>query len=124
MNEQCYSDSELEAFRQLINKKLDKAKRELSTTLNMLENTNSGIARDKVHGLEDSPSVEEQENLNFLSIRLKKFITHLESALVRIKNKTYGICRETGKRISKERLLLVPHATLSVEAKKKRKLEN
>lgn len=60
----------------------------------------------------------ERENMNQIVVRMQKLISHLESALVRIENKSYGICRETGKLIPKERLMVVPHATLSVEGKK------
>ena len=115
-----YNDEDLEEFRLLIEQKLQKTKKELRETLDSLATTNSTIAQDKVKSLEDSSVVEEQENLNFLVIRNKKFIQHLEAALVRIKNKAYGICRKTGKLISKERLLRVPHATLSIDAKNSR----
>jgi RNA polymerase-binding transcription factor DksA len=63
----------------------------------------------------------ERENMNQIVARMQKLVSHLESALVRIENKTYGICRETGKLIPKERLMVVPHATLSVEGKKMEK---
>lgn len=69
--------------------------------------------------LEDGSATLEKESINQLAARQKKFIDNLESALVRIENKTYGICRETGKLIPKERLRAVPHATLSIEAKLK-----
>jgi RNA polymerase-binding transcription factor DksA len=119
-----YNDEDLEEFRMLIEQKLQKAKKELRETLDSLATTNSTIAQDKVKSLEDGPIVEEQENLNFLIIRNKKFIQHLEAALVRIKNKAYGICRKTRKLISKERLLRVPHATLSINAKNSRGLSD
>ena len=75
----------------------------------------------KFNGLEDSSLLVEREYLSQQASRQAKFISHLEKALVRIENKTYGICRETGKLISPERLRIVPHATLSIEAKKSQK---
>ena len=69
--------------------------------------------------LEDGSATLEKEHVNQLAVRQRKFIDQLEAALIRIKNKTYGICRETGKIIPKERLRAVPHTTLSMEAKLK-----
>ena len=117
----AYSDEELKMFETIINKKLNYAKTELGTTLKSLSNTNNNISANTMVAMGNKLMVEEQENLNLLAIRLKKFIVHLQAALERIKHKTYGVCRKTGRLISKERLLLVPHATLSVEAKSKRK---
>ncbi len=121
MSNTRYSEKELQKFKDIIDEKLDQAKKELISTLDSLASTNRNIAHETMLNVDDDFSlVEEQENLSFLATRLKKFIQHLEDALLRIKNKTYGICRQTGKLISKERLLLVPHATLSVEAKNDR----
>lgn len=119
MNKEQYSAEELETFRILIEKKCNEKKKVLDEIQRTLRITNDRIAEEKVKR-DNSAVVEEQEQLNLLSIRLQKLIQHLEAALVRIKNKTYGICRKTGKRINKRRLLLVPHATLSIEAKEAR----
>ena len=73
----------------------------------------------KVKGLDDGTSTQENERLTSLAGRTKKYIQHLENAKLRIKNNAYGICRNSGKLISKERLRAVPHATLSIEAKQK-----
>jgi len=72
----------------------------------------------KIKGLDDGLGTMETEHINTLASRMQKHIQHLENAKIRIKNKVYGVCRETGKLISKERLRAVPHATLSIEAKK------
>ena len=115
-----YSDKELEGFRKIINEKIEKA----LTDLNLLK---SAYMNDSNNGTEDtSPtfkSVEEgsetmsKEANTKLALRQEKFIRDLKNALVRIENKTYGICRVTGKLIDKKRLKIVPHATLSIEAK-------
>ena len=115
-----YTDKELEGFRKIINEKIEKAQ-------NDLELIKSAYMNDSTNGTEDtSPtfkSVEEgsetmsKEANTQLALRQEKFIRDLKNALVRIENKTYGICRVTGKLIQKERLKLVPHATLSIEAK-------
>ena len=97
-----YSDKELEEFQQIILDKLDKARRDLE------------ILNENVRDSDDTSSREENYRL---AVRQEKFILNLENALVRIKNKTYGICRVTGELISKERLCSVPHATLSVAGK-------
>ncbi len=111
-----YTDEELEEFDQLLVEKLDKAKEQLSFYLGQLqdlaENPDS-----KIKGLDDGISTTETERLTTLAGRTKKHIQHLENARIRIKNKVYGVCRVTGKLISKERLRAVPHATLSIEAK-------
>lgn len=109
-----YSDEDLMEFKELILKKLDKARKELEFYQEQIR-TNSDDS--KQSGLEDGTMTMERENLNQMASRQIKFIQHLEKALVRIENKTYGICRESGKLISKERLKAVPHATLSIEAK-------
>lgn len=117
-----YSDSELKEFKELILEKLNSAKEELSSLAKSLSNPNANGTDDTAgtyKTLEDGSATLEKEQLNQLAARQKKFIENLESALVRIENKTYGICRETGKLIQKERLRAVPHATLSMEAKLK-----
>lgn len=118
-----YSEKELLEFREIILKKLAKAEKDLKEMDKSLTSTNENIAQGEVKGLDDSLVVEEQENINFLIIRQKKFIQHLEKALLRIKTKTYGICIKTGQLIPKARLLLVPHTQHSVEAKQNRNLE-
>src|SRR6476619_1765391 len=117
-----YSDSELQEFKELITDKLTSAKEELLALTNSLSSPNKNGTDDTAgtyKTLEDGSATLEKEQLNQLAARQKKFIENLESALVRIENKTYGICRETGKLIQKERLKAVPHATLSMEAKLK-----
>lgn len=117
-----YSDAELLEFKTLIQEKLVAARNELHILTNTLSNPN-GNGTDDTAGtfkvLEDGSATLEKEHVNQLAVRQKKFIENLEAALVRIENKTYGICRETGKLIPKERLRAVPHATLSMEAKLK-----
>ena len=111
-----YSDEELAEFDALIVERLEKAKEELDYYLNQLQEM--GDSEDnKVRGLDDGSSTAEMERITSLAGRQRKLIQHLENARVRIKNKVYGICRVTGKLISKERLKAVPHATLSIEAK-------
>ena len=117
-----YSDAELTEFKELITDKLNSAKEELLILANSLSNPNKNGTDDTAgtyKTLEDGSATLEKESLNQLAARQKKFIENLEAALVRIENKTYGICRETGKLIQKERLKAVPHATLSMEAKLK-----
>ncbi|MCO5247923.1 MAG: TraR/DksA C4-type zinc finger protein [Chitinophagales bacterium] len=114
-----YSDAELEEFKELILDKLSKANDELEYYQEQIKNAGQG--EHNFNNLEDGSITLERENMNQIASRLIKHIQHLEKALVRIENKTYGICRETGKLISKERLRAVPHATLSIEAKNKRK---
>lgn len=115
-----YSDEELEEFRQIILEKLEKARRDLELLTEAYTNSNDNDTMDtsptfKV--LEEGYQVLSKEENARLAARQEKFIQNLENALVRIENKTYGICRATGKLISKERLRIVPHATLSIEAK-------
>ena len=115
-----YSDEELAEFDQLIVKKLEQAQGQLEFYTSQLDDfTDQGETR--VKGLDDGVGTTETERLTLLIGRTKKYITHLENARHRIKNKVYGVCRETGKLISKERLKAVPHATLSIEAKQQRK---
>lgn len=117
-----YSDSELQEFKELIQEKLRSSREELQALTASLSNPNSNGTEDTSGAyktLEDGSATLEKEQTNQLAARQKKFIDNLEAALVRIENKTYGICRETGKLIQKERLRAVPHATLSIEAKLK-----
>ncbi|KQS41555.1 TraR/DksA C4-type zinc finger protein [Pedobacter sp. Leaf194] len=121
-NKTRYSDSELQEFKELIQDKLRIAKEELNALTSSLSNPNANGTEDTSGAyktLEDGSATMEKEQINQLAARQKKFIDNLENALVRIENKTYGICRETGKLIQKERLRAVPHATLSMEAKLK-----
>jgi DnaK suppressor protein len=111
-----YSDEELQEFDQLIDEKLEKAKEQLQFYLNQLQDLSEN-PDSKIKGLDDGLSTTEAERLTTMAARQKKHIQHLENAKIRIKNKVYGICRVTGKLISKERLRAVPHATLSIEAK-------
>ncbi len=116
-----YSDEELEEFRQLILEKIEKAKADYELLKNTISHESSNDTEDtsptfKV--LEEGAATLSKEEAGKLAQRQHKFLQHLEAALVRIENKTYGICRETGKLISKERLRAVPHATLSIAAKK------
>ena len=115
-----YSDAELEEFRQIINEKLEKAYRDYDLLTDSIMNTDGNDVTDtsptfKV--LEEGASTLSKEEAGQLAQRQMKFIQHLQAALVRIENKTYGICRETGKLIPKERLRAVPHATLGIDAK-------
>ncbi|WP_113663021.1 MULTISPECIES: TraR/DksA family transcriptional regulator [Pedobacter] len=117
-----YSDSELQEFKELILEKLKSSREELQSLTSSLSNPNSNGTEDTSGAyktLEDGSATLEKEQINQLAARQRKFIDNLEAALVRIENKTYGICRETGKLIQKERLRAVPHATLSMEAKLK-----
>lgn len=115
-----YSDDELEEFRNLINSKLTKAKKELDYYLRQLSDMADNEDA-KVKGLDDGSGTAENERLTTMAARQQKLIQHLENALIRIENNVYGVCRVTGKLIPKERLRAVPHATLSIEAKQNRK---
>lgn len=115
-----YSDSELEEFRTIINAKLDEARKDYDLLKQTLANTDNNGTEDTSPSfkmIEDGSETLSREETAQLAARQEKFIKHLEDALLRIRNKTYGICRVTGRLISKERLRLVPHATLSIEAK-------
>lgn len=117
-----YSDAELQEFKDIILDKMRMAKEELAALTQSLSNPNANGTDDTAgtyKTLEDGSATLEKEQINQLAARQKKFIENLEAALVRIENKTYGICRETGKLIQKERLRAVPHTTLSMEAKMK-----
>ena len=115
-----YSDEELAEFKELILEKLALATRDYDSMMGDLMNRNNNGVDDtsptyKV--LDEGANTQSKEELMTLAARQQKFIQGLQGALVRIENKTYGICRETGKLIPKERLRVVPHATLSIEAK-------
>lgn len=114
-----YSDEELKEFDELIDQKLTKAKEQLRFYLTQLEEL-ADNPDSKVKGLDDGVGSAESERITNLASRQQNLIQHLENAKIRIKNKVYGICRETGKLIAKERLRAVPHATLSIEAKQNR----
>jgi len=111
-----YNDKELEEFDQLIDQKLIVAREQLEFYLKQLEDMAEN-PDNKIKGLDDGLSTLESERVSSMAARQQKLIQHLENAKIRIKNKVYGICRETGRLISKERLRAVPHATLSIEAK-------
>lgn len=116
-----YSDEELKEFETLILGKLEKSREEFRILKETL-NRNNDAGTDSTSGgntkvLEDGAETAEKENLSQLASRQLKYITNLENALVRIKNRTYGICTVTGKLIPKERLIAVPHTTQSIEAK-------
>lgn len=117
-----FSDSELQEFRQIILDKLEQAKTDLELLAESLMHQDNDIqdTSPSFKVLEEGAAVLSKEEVGMLASRQKKFIKDLENALIRISNKTYGICRETGKLINKDRLRLVPHATLSIEAKQKR----
>ncbi len=117
-----YSDEELVEFEKIILDKLNKAKTELEYIKESLSRKNDESTDNTINNintLEDSAEALEKENLNQLAGRQVKFIQQLDAALVRIKNKTYGVCVDTGKLIAKERLKAVPHTRHSIEAKLK-----
>lgn len=115
-----YSDADLEVFENLIHDKLESARGQLEFYMTQLQEMAQNPDT-KVKGLDDGLSTVESERLTTLAGRQRKLISHLENALIRIKNKIYGVCRETGVLISKERLMAVPHATLSIAAKQSKK---
>ncbi len=118
-----YSDEELAEFKEIILEKLAKAKSEYNSLRKVVMHNGTNDIEDTTPSfktVEDDGALQlSKEEASQLAQRQYKFIQNLEAALVRIENKTYGICRETGKLIPKERLRLVPHATLTVEAKEK-----
>ena len=119
-NRARYSDKELEEFREIILKKIEEAKKELNNLTQQITNANDHGTDDTAGSfkmLEDGSESLAKEEAGQLASRQKKFIEQLENALVRIENKTYGICQVTGKLIPKERLRAVPHTTKSIEAK-------
>ena len=120
MEKTRYSDEELQEFKAIILNKLDKANRDYELLKSNIMNTDGNDVTDtsptfKV--LEEGANTLSKEEAGRLAQRQMKFIQHLQAALIRIENKTYGICRETGKLIPKERLRAVPHATLSIDVK-------
>ena len=111
-----YSETEFLEFDELIVGKLNEAKKQLKIcSSQLIESSQSPDS--KIKGLDDGVGTRDNERLMTMVGRIKKHIQHLENARIRIKNKVYGVCRKTGKLISKERLKAVPHATLSIEAK-------
>jgi len=119
-----YSYEELQEFKEIILKKLDKAQKDYELYKSMLSHEDTNDIMDtsptfKV--LEEGANVLSKEEIGKIAQRQLKFIQHLQAALVRIETGTYGVCRETGKLIAKERLKAVPHATLSIDAKMNRK---
>ncbi|UOF94230.1 MAG: TraR/DksA C4-type zinc finger protein [Bacteroides sp.] len=120
MKHKSYSQKELNEFKIIITKKISEARKELVKLTNSLNNMNNNGTEDTANSLknlEDSSLTLEKEQIGYLASRQKKFIANLELALIRIENKTYGICRITGNIIPKSRLILVPHTTLCIEAK-------
>jgi RNA polymerase-binding transcription factor DksA len=115
-----YSDTDLAHFKQLISDKIEKAKHDLELIKSAYMNDHNNGTEDTsptFKAFDEGSAVMSKESNSQLAIRQEKFIRDLKNALIRIENKTYGICRVTGKLINKKRLELVPHATLSIEAK-------
>ena len=115
-----YSDAELEEFRAIIMEKLDKAKKDYDLLRSGITNADGNDVSPTFKVMEEGAATLSKEEAGRLAQRQMKFIQSLQAALIRIENKTYGVCRETGKLIAKERLRAVPHATLSIEAKQSR----
>ena len=119
-----YTDEELLEFKELILQKLEKAQKEYDSLRGLINNTDGNDTADTsptFNILEEGASTLSKEEAGQLAQRQRKFIQHLQNALIRIENKTYGVCCETGELIPKERLRAVPHATRSVEAKNSQK---
>ena len=115
-----YTDKELERFKKLINKKIDQAKQDLDILKSAYMNDSDNGTDDTsptFKAFEEGSETMSKEANTQLALRQEKFIRDLKNALIRIENKTYGVCRVTGKLIKKKRLMVVPHATLSIEAK-------
>jgi len=115
-----YSDAELAEFKEIILDKLSKAQKDyevLKSSLTNMDGNDTSDTSPTFKVLEEGAATMSKEEAGRLAQRQMKFIQHLQAALVRIENKTYGVCRETGKLIPKERLRAVPHATLSIDAK-------
>lgn len=115
-----YSDADLAEFRKLIEDKIKNAEKQLNLYIDAYKNGSSNDTEDTAptfKSFDDGSNTLSKEANSQLAIRQEKFIRDLKNALVRIENKSYGICRVTGKLIQKQRLKLVPHATLSIEAK-------
>jgi DnaK suppressor protein len=120
MEKTRYSDEELQEFKDIILKKLASSREEFTTLQKSLKDGNENgtdSTNNNYLTLDDGADTFEKENTTQLAARLMKFIQNLEAALVRIENKTYGVCKTTGKLIPKERLRAVPHTTQSIEAK-------
>lgn len=120
MEKTRYSDEELQEFKDIILKKLTSSREEFNTLQRSLKDGNENgtdSTNNNYLTLDDGADTFEKENTTQLAARLMKFIQNLEAALVRIENKTYGVCKTTGKLIPKERLRAVPHTTQSIEAK-------
>jgi RNA polymerase-binding transcription factor DksA len=118
-----YNDEELEEFKNLIQAKLDRAKEEFKTLQGQLKSGNENgtdSTNNNYLTLDDGAETAEKEKINQLAAHQLKFIKSLEAAMVRIHNKTYGVCKTTGKLIPAERLRVVPHTTETVEAKNRR----
>lgn len=116
-----YSDEDLAEFKVVIDKKLEEAKQQLEELKVQLTELNNSGDENRAGTFDDGASNWQREHLNKLAARQQRFVRDLEHALIRINNKTYGVCTITGKLISKERLALVPHATKTVEGKQKEK---
>ena len=117
-----YSDKQLLEFKKIIEKKIIRAKEDLQLLKSSYTNDKDNGTNDTAptfKAFDEGSNTLSKEDNAVLASRQEKFIVSLQNALIRIENKTYGICRETGKLISKKRLMLVPHATLSIEAKSK-----
>ena len=122
MAETRFSDADLQEFADLINEKLEQARSDydqLQRSLSYEDDNRTEDTAPTFKMMEDGSETMSREETAQLAARQQKFIMNLENALLRIKNKTYGVCRVTGKLIPKERLRLVPHATLSIEAKQR-----
>ena len=116
-----YSDKDLQEFKELIESKLKEAQTDLDLLRGQLDHSDDHGTDDtgrSFNMMEDGSETMSREEMSHLAVRQEKFIQNLKNGLVRIENKTYGICRATGKLIQKQRLKLVPHATLSIEAKR------
>lgn len=119
-----YSDTDLEKFKIIILKKIEKAEEDLLLLNEVIKNDQNNGTEDTsptFKAFEEGSETMSKEQNAIMASRQERFIRDLKNALLRIKNKTYGVCRQTGKLISKERLMAVPHATLSIEAKKMQK---
>jgi len=115
-----YSDADLQEFKALIEQKLAEARKDLellSSTMSHKNDHGTDDTSPTFKLMEDGSDVLSREETAQLAVRQQKFVKHLGDALIRIENKTYGLCRVTGKLIPKARLMVVPHATLSIEAK-------
>lgn len=116
-----FSEDELAEFKALIIDKLEAAKSEYSFLQEQIGQSSAELTNARAAGLDNGALTMEKERLNKMAARQVKYIKHLDYALIRIENNTYGICRVTGKLINKDRLKVVPHATLSIEAKNSRR---